>query len=101
MLASTIPTPVSASASGTIGSARSPLVRPWATANRPANSAASITLRLTRIAAMVAWASARRTSRSDPQAVDGDAGRAQPEPHGLAGLLDRDGEDAVVRAPQA
>src|SRR5438552_3935949 len=101
MLASTMPAPVNARSSETIGSGRSPLVMAWATARRPANSAASIALRATRSAATVARASARRTSGSDPQAVDRDPGRPEPLAHGLIGLLDRDREDPMVRVPQA
>src|SRR6266542_2376258 len=96
MLARTIPTPVSASIAVTIGSAIAPAVATCAAASSAANSTASMTLRPTRSAAIVTWALPRRTARSDPQAVHGDVGRAQPRAHALTGLLDRHREDAVM-----
>src|SRR4029077_6460166 len=95
-----MPTPARARTMVTIGIARSPIVTTCAAATIPPNSTASMRLRATRSAPIVVCALARRMPRSDPQAVHGDVGRVQPGPDALVGLLDRDGEDAMVRAAE-
>src|SRR5438067_6330361 len=98
-LASTMPAPVSASPTETMGTAPPP-VATCASAVRAANSAASMTLRPTSSTAIVVCALARRTSRSDPQAVDGHVRRVEPCPHGLVQLVDRHRKDPMVRSAE-
>src|SRR2546423_11233269 len=97
-LARMMPAPVSPSAIATIGTCRSPPVRTCAAANKAANSTPSMTLRATSSAATAELA--RRTTGSEAQGVDHDSRRLQLRSHAVLGLLDRDREDAVLRAPQ-